>query len=86
MNGNALVIILVMLLINAGATLGLYISSTNIASSAETSARSALRVANQNERESVLRIDQSCLIAEKLKSAPAYCDKPGVGLKESGQE
>ena len=79
----AVVIILVMLLINAGATLALWTTTNDVADNAKTSAATALKVANNNERLINLRVDQTCIIEErKNEPAPSFCDEPGVGLPE----
>jgi CTP-dependent riboflavin kinase len=71
-----------MVLINAGAILALYSTSQDVADQAEISAETALRIAKQNEKVTEIHTDQSCVIAEQFKVAPAYCDEPGVGLPE----
>lgn len=84
----AVVIIILICLINAGATLALWKAADNVGDNAQTSADTAqkaadaaLKVANNNERLIKLRVDQSCTIEEGQKdTAPAYCDEPGVGL------
>ncbi len=80
----AVIIIAVMLLINAGATLALWSSADSAADTANKSAAAALKVAKNNEKLINLRVDQTCSIDEKKggQEAPAFCNQPGVGLPE----
>lgn len=80
---QAAIIILIICLINAGATLALWSTADQTADSAQQAAEAALKVSSSNERLIKLRIDQTCMIDERNnRQAPAFCDEPGVGLPE----